>query len=251
MAGENVDTTETELFDLNAGYSDETHAPTETPAVAQVAPVQKVEEPKYVNLKEDEYQKLLKSAEEIDNLKASQQKMMDTVNGRIGRALEEFKGTGVSQVTIDDFPELKNEFPEFAAMQVAGINRALSKRGGGGVDQTKFKEMLQGMLEQVTGSMVDDVLPNWEREVVKPEFATWLSKQDPKTVSMINSTDVRDAAKALRMYADSRKPAKTPEPAVVSTRQKRLDAAAIPKGTGGTQPSRKTDLDDFNAGYNS
>jgi len=263
MPGESevVQPTPEDLNALNVGYSDEPqHQATETPPVVEdkPAPQEVAPEPETVQLKKDEYQKLLSAAAEVDNLKASQQRMMDTFNGRLGRLQEEFKSTGIQEVTVDDFPELKSEFPELAAMQVKGINKILSKRGGGSAAemQALVQQTHAAMREELINSTLDSILPDWDQELKKPEFLDWRNKQDEAVKALCASNSTRDAARVLRLYASRTKeqpkpaPAQTAQPAVsASPRAKRLEAAVAPKATSGNASQKKTDLDELQSGY--
>lgn len=253
-----------DLYDFDEVASDDIQQPTETPAVdGLAAPVVEVVEPKFVQLKEDEYHKLLKAAEEVDNLKASEKKIMDTVYGRVGRALEEFKSSAAPKpVTIDDFPGLKDEHPEIAKMQVQAINAILSKqRIGDPAAAQALADQSNAMRLEFIDSQLDSVVPDWNLEVKKPEFHEWAAKQDASVQALIASPKVRDAAKMLRLYAARTKAAPAPvqaaskpapAPAVspqLTARQQRLQAAVQPKGTGGNASPTKTAQDEMDAGY--
>ncbi len=271
MDGEIVEQTAAELAaeqsDMNAGYSDQ--EPTATPEpVAKpepvVAEVQAVAEaPKPVQLTADEYQNLMRSATEITEIKAAQQKMIDTAFGRIGRAIEDMKATGAQvPVTVEDFPELSAEFPELAEMQVKGLNKVLAKaRGMQAIDPATIEQMVStrtaDLRKELIDSHLDGVMTDWADEVKKPEFAAWMSKQDAATQALSSSDKMTDAAKMLRLYSARPKPVvsqktTTPPVATISPRQKRLEAAVNPRGTGGNAGTGgNTELDDMNAGYNS
>jgi hypothetical protein len=246
---------------MESGYSDEVKEPTETPEpdteTPEPAPI--VEEaPKPVQLTADEYQRLMNSASEIDTIKAAQQKMMDTAFGRIGRAIEEMKSSGSpTQVTIDDFPELSAEFPELAAMQVKGLNKVMSKaRGAPAADTSALEQEFQRRIAEVREDALDglnNVIPDWQQEVKTPAFSEWYGKQGEDIKALAASDKVRDAARMLRLFnARPKTPVKsTPTPSPqVAARQKRLEAAVIPRGTGGnTGSGGNSDLDDMLAGY--
>lgn len=241
-----------DLDQMSAGYSDKPQEPTETPEPA-VTPEPVIEPPKPVQLTAEEYQNLMRSSAEVAELRAAQQKMLDTVNGRIGRALEDIKSSGAAaSVTIDDFPELNAEFPELAAMQVQGLNKVLGKMKGGTAAnpadvQRLVAEQTSALRQELIDSALDGVMPDWSEEVKKPEFSEWMSKQTEEVKALSQSDKVRDAAKMLRLYSQRQKAPATPQ---VSTRQKRLEAAVIPRGTGGNATSAgNTDFDEMLAGY--
>jgi len=256
MAVEDVVNQADELSDMNAGFSDEPQVPTETPE--QVVEVQEqpiVEAPKTVEITEDVYNKLIKAAEEVNDLRSGQQKLLDTVNGRIGRALADIKSAGsVQEVTIDDFPELNAEFSELAPMIIKGVNNAIGKNRGGTVDHSvvekliadKFGTALQDA-RQVALDSLSDIVPDWNGSEHKA-ITDWVATQDDKVKAWADSENVSDAARLLRAYKSRQKTAPTPT-VKPNTRQQRLEAAVIPKGTGGHASTRKTEIEEMQSGY--
>jgi hypothetical protein len=248
-----------DLSQMSAGYNDEPLQPTETP-VAEAIKEPVVETPNTVQLTDEEYQRLMRSATEIDEIKAAQQKMTDTAFGRIGRAIEELKAAGGPVLaTVEDFAELMEEYGEDVTdRQVKGLNKVLSKiRGGVNLGPAEIQRVVSQQTEEIRAELIeshlDGVIPDWKQEVKKPEFGEWMAKQDEATKSLAASDRVSDAAKMLRMYA-SRKtvtaPTQTPKPSV-NPRQKRLEAAITPKGSGGHATESESDLDQMRAGYGS
>jgi hypothetical protein len=122
----------------------------------------------------------------------------------------------------------------------------------------RVEERVAKQTAEVRQDTIDTYLDNivdgdWMDEIQKPEFSMWLDKQPEDIKALAASSKLRDAAKMLRMYQKSKVPMKQPEleqKKDTSTRQKRFEAAVNPKGTGGHASSR-SDLDEFEAGYNS
>lgn len=250
-----------ELSDMNAGFSDEPRVPTETPEPVDEQETVPVEEetpaPKTVEITEDVYNRLLQAADEVNELKAGQQKMLDTVNGRIGRALADIKATGSAQeVTVDDFPELNEEFSELAPMIVRGVNNAIGKNRGGSVDPAfvekviaeKFGTALEDA-RQVALDSLNDIVEDWNGSEHQA-IVDWVDTQGDDVKGWANSQNVSDAARLLRAYKKRPKPAPVQAAlAKPNTRQQRLEAAVIPKGTGGHASTRKTEIEEMQAGY--
>lgn len=152
-----------------------------------------------------------------------------------------------------EWDELKADFPEWSAATEKLLDARLSTVGK--VDMSaiqKVEEQLRNetasIRKEIIDSTLDVVLPNWTEEINKPEFVTWMQAQPAETQALASSDKVCDAAKMLRLYDQFR--SKPPEPVKsnVAARQKRIEAAVTPKGTGGFTPA-KTDMDEFEAGY--
>lgn len=277
MAGENEGVDQaSEMNEMNAGYSDDFVPPTETPAqeVVDAKPVATEPTPQVIEKREltqAQIDKLLQSATEIETIKAAQQKMIDTAFGRIGRAIEDMKATGssIQEVTIDDFPELSGEFAELAPMVVSGVNNALKKNRGAVVDpdmvKRVFADQFGNQFSDIRNAALDglqDIVPEWwPAQGGKPAgkehaaIQAWKATQDKSVQDLAASNNLVDARKFLRLYRDRPKPAPVKSTAAAkpstqtTSRHERLEAAVIPRGTGGHASSKKSDLEEMQAGY--
>jgi len=230
--------------DFDSGFEG---TPTETPA-APTEPV--VEAPKLAQLTEEQLQQLMERSAQLDELKASHDKLQDRVFGKVGgleRQLKEFQQQGRAMpITAEDFAELRAEFPELADLTMKGLERALSKMGqqrDPGNMPVTANDQVETLRQQMIRANLDNVLDGWDAEVKKPEFAEWLNGQGKDVQALQHSDDIRDAARMLRLYRESRTP-----PAKDNSRQRRLQASVTPKGDGGA-PAGPSEEDDFLAGF--
>lgn len=242
--------------DFDAGFDGTDVAPTETPEQAPDAP-------KFVQITEQDYQKLMSGATAIDEIKAAQEKQFGTAFGKIGgieRIINQLQSTsgGNIQVTAEDFEELVSEYPELAELQIKGLNKALSKMQGGGnsITQEQIETLMQQRLDPALSALESKVEtklesrrvarthPDWVDVCKSPEFTAWINTK-PNAAEIVSSNDSDTVIKTINEF----KALKKPKPQT-QTRQNRFADAVTPKGTGGYEESN-TDDDDFNAGFNS
>lgn len=242
--------------------------PTATPAADKVvdpAPAV-VEAPKYAQITEDELNDLRTRAARIDEIKATQDKSFGTAFGKIGgieRVLADLKAGGaLGELSVDDFTELKEQFPELAEMQVAGLNRALAKMKAPVSDPAQFDAKVQELLAPVIARaeaaeqlaqaserrLLTKAHPDWQAVVALPKFGEWAATQPEETRQMLASGWDADAiGQALTAFKKATAPAVAPQ---LAARKGVMAAAVTPRGTGGHAPGNSED-DDFNAGFNS
>ncbi len=236
-----------------------TPAPTPEPTPAPT------EAPKYVQVTEDDWKSLNERAAKIDEISATVEKRLDQAFGKVGgieRIVKELQTKTPEGVAVQldeaDFDELKNEFPEIAALQIKGLNKVLSKFKGT-ADPAEIEKAVNQRLEKIQGdlaeSTLDVVFDGWKDEVKTPKFHAWMKDQAPDVKALAASANFTDAAKLLRLYEKAKNAAPTPAPAPTpsptpappSARQRQIAAAVPPKGDGGTPPGPNED-DDFTAG---
>ena len=152
-----------------------------------------------------------------------------------------------------EWEDLKADFPEWSTATEKLMDSRLAQVNRGNPDEiAKIANDLNGKVDnsrkESIDAVLDGVLEDWDQEVKKPEFSTWMQSQSESVQALGASDNIRDAAKMLRMYAAHQTKASTPPPNV-SARQKRIEAAVTPRGSGGFSQS-KSDADEFEAGYN-
>lgn len=249
--------------DFDAGFSEDTVTPTEKPETTEAPAEPAPQAPKYAQITEEQYQHLLSRATAIDEIKAAQEKQFGTAFGKIGgierlvNQLQAAAPAGQSiEVSEDDFDELRADFPELAAMQVKGLNKALAKVRGSGpaVDPEMLEQRIQERLapeiqrvrEEASQKIVDLTIRqqhrDWNKVVRSPEFAEWLAAKPQAERDAIQYSDDPDVvADHITTFKAAAKAA--------TTRAKRFDQAVTPRGTGGHAPAPDDD-DEFNAGFN-
>lgn len=273
--------------EFNAGFTEEVTLPTPTPAADDDAgepeggkvtePEHKpdtdpvTQEPKYVQITEDELQRLRSAATAIDEIKAESKRQFDSAFGKIGgmqQLLDQLKSQTPSgqavEITEEDFAELKAEWPEMADLSLKGFQRVLSKLKGTGtptatIDVDKLvaervapevEKVRQEYRSEITDLRMqahhkdwktvlnsDDFIA-WEKTLPKDELEKFSKSSDPEVVA-----DFITKFKAAKVAADAK--AKKD-----STRQELIEAAVTPRGTGGHAPAPSED-DDFDAGFKS
>lgn len=165
-----------------------------------------------------------------------------------------------ASVDPKEWAKLKSEFPEWADATEKFIDARIAYAGGNPADQAKIDKLVAdrvaGETAAVRTEMVDSHLDaivdgSWRETTNSPAFGTWLDAQPDGVKALAESNKLTDAAKMLRLFEKSKQapaiPAK-PVPPSVSTRQKRLEAAVTPKGTGG-HAAGSSEMDDLEAGY--
>lgn len=153
-----------------------------------------------------------------------------------------------------EWDELKSDFPEWASATEKFMDARLSKVPA--VDETKIRELEQKLNNETAtlrkesiDATLDAVLPDWDLEVKTPEFSKWMESQSDDVKALAASNSIRDAAKMLRLFSTHKaRSVPEPKPSNVAARQKRIEAAVTPKGTGGFAPA-PTELDEFESGY--
>jgi hypothetical protein len=271
-----------EIDEFDQGFESNDEAQTTTPAAEVLGettdkPAPTAQEhqaaPKYARITEDELKDLRAKATAIDEIKADNKRQFDSAFGKLGgmqQVLDRLQSSTQAgqqiEVSEEDFDELRAEFPELAALHVKGLNKALSRTRGTGaaLDETKFDQLFQQRLSpvlentqvQIELAVGSTLLArdhrDW-REVVgklgdKNEFRTWLDTQTPEYRQQINVTrDPSTVGEALTKFKEAKEAGKKQ---ATNTRQRQLEAAITPRGTGGHAPG-PTEEDEFDAGFRS
>jgi hypothetical protein len=291
----NVDNAADDAF--NAGFNDDATELTTTPEKQDAAPEQVPEQstqadqsaqepagklkpapPEYAQITKQEYESLKAQAASLDELKTSHSQAVNSLNGKYGSMKQMIDRLQASTepgqkvlATIEDFKELVDEgYPDLAEMQMAGVNRVLSRlnvRGTGdqpsaapAFDEAKAKEIFgaefkagsEALREQIRYEMAKDALTDehddWEKVINAPEFTKWRtdnsidSKKDRKGIVFAESQDPRFISKVISDFKAAQKQ--------TAARQSRLSDAVTPKGAGG-HGTGQSEVDEFTAGFNS
>jgi hypothetical protein len=290
----NVDDAADDAF--NAGFSDDQPELTATPEKQGAEPQQTQDESaqvdqsqqepagklkpapvEYAQITKQDYESLLAKAAKVDELASTHAQAVNSLNGKYGSMKQVIDRLQASaepgqkiQATIEDFKELVDEgYPDLAEMQMAGINRVLSKlnlRGTGdkptapAFDEAKAKEIFgaefktgsEELREQLRYELAKDALTDehedWETVIKTPEFAKWNkdnsidAKKDRKGIPFADSQDPRFVAKVISDFKAAQKQ--------TATRQSRLADAVTPKGAGG-HGTGQTETDAFTDAFNS
>lgn len=247
------------------------------PAAAAAEPAVTPPAPKYVQVTEDELKELKSGAATIAEIKAT---LDGKVFGRIGgleRTLKELQASTPSgeaiTLTVEDFEEMKEDFPQLAEMTVKGMNRLLGKlrgtakpaaeTGAPAGEPVDIEKRLKDQLVVAEHNTAQNILSlrheNWREVVglsddgkeVQTPYRDWLAKQPVEyQTSVGNSWDPLVIAKSIDKFK-----AATATPAAPPTddaRNRRLRGAVPPKGSGGLPAGgggAQTEEQGFNEGF--
>jgi hypothetical protein len=251
--------------DLEAGYGDETPTatpePTPEPVVPEVKPAEQPVDP------------LKAVLDRLDKFEATSSKLAGHIGG-LQRSQNEIHASlaaaKAATSAVDDAPtqaqvkdavsnpkkwnSLKEEYPEWAdATEEFLDSRIATLKAPQAIDPEAIAKIVQEQVAGTTSAMsgeivkasLEAVFPGWEDE--RPQIMAWAAKQSDEVKTWVNSPNIRDAAKLLKLYYQP-KPAPA-APKDVSTRQQRIEAAVNPRGTGGHAGGGSSALDDMEAGY--
>ena len=236
-------------------------APVAEPAAAPVEAL-----PEYVQIPKADWEDLKRRTEGFNASEV--QRLINQANGNLGglkQRVDRMSQGGTVEISPDDFKEMREEFgEEYVKSHIAGLQRVLarSRPADTAPDQpanqpttTPAEARLEEMRRQVVDAQLDTVMDgDWRAEVAKPEFSVWMRNQPADVQALGASDNVRDATRMLTLYRKALAAVQTAAPAAPappaapkppSTRQRVLDAAVNPRGTGGhAQPATVDDAFD-------
>lgn len=255
---------EVESADLESGYSDAPE-PATAPEPVVAAPV--AEDPTKALL--DRIEKLearTRNTEgHIGGLNHQQKVLQETLQAASKAASKVDDAPTQAQVTEAmanpaEWESLKGDFPEWASATEKLLEAKISRipRAQPAVDPQIVARMEQTFDAKLDAARYEDALDaldatfeGWREYRLTPEFKKWQSEQTPEIQQLGDSRKFSDAAKMLRLYEKSKvKPEPAPDPKdQILTRQRRLQAAVTPRGSGGNDTARRTELDEMEEGY--
>lgn len=217
------------------------------------------EPPKLAQITEAQFNELMAKANQFDESR----RQIDTLSGHIGGLKQVIEGIKQQRKTLapGQLKRLGAEFPELAqALQedlsdFAAVPAAIDPEEVG----RRVKAEIEPLKQEVQIEILSLRHSDWQEVTSSTEFQQWKATlpQDTRT-ALDNSWDARfiagkltefKAAKAAKDEA-ARKAAEASKRQQTDTRQKRLEAAVQPRGTGGSASNTKA-VDDFSAGWDS
>lgn len=228
------------------------------------------DEPKMMQVPEEEYRKLLDGVAKIEGIESALEKQFGTAFGKIGgieRVLDQLKSSapagGKIELSEEVVADLAAEFPEMAKLQfktlqklVDTINTASPAQVSAAqpspvVDEAAIEKRVRRAIAEETLDEFDAKwretigLPNKDNVIPDTPFRQWLKKQPKEYADRVISTysapvltDALSKFKAVQAKAQGRREV--------------LDAAVEVTGSGGQAPNAAaTDDDDFNSGFKS
>ena len=204
---------------------------------------------------DDEMKDILTKAARVTDLERRMEEDRQKIHGKLGEAfgtlkqLQQSRQSAGVQLTEDDLDEeLREQFPEMAKMQLATLNRVLSKALGGVkpgdtnpqtaasqpapaidpevIDQ-RLAETEDKLSKQYEAKLLSMAHPDWKEQVATDDFKAWLAMQ-PENVrqQLDNSWDASFLSRGIAAFKQWRA-------SVQSARTKktnRLEAAVTPRG---------------------
>lgn len=253
----------------NSSFEAADNAPTETPVV-DVAP--KAEQEKVVAPAAVDPMKVI--LDRLDKYEASHNTLAGHVGG-INRNQVEMKAllaaAQAATSKVSDAPTqaqvreaikdpvewaaLKEEHPHWAdatekmsdarqALSNAALDKKLSEQAAAASEKLRM-ELVNSHLDAIVDG-------KWRESTNSPEFAKWIASQPDAIKELGDSLELTDAAKMLRLFSASKLvvPASIPAPSKeLAARQKRIESAVTPRGSGGNSSTLSTDIDYMEAGY--
>lgn len=222
-------------------------------------------EPQLKTLTVSEYEALMSAASAVEELRTTQSEQIRKAFGKLGEVQQvvnslKSQPSSFAQVSLSDFPEMAEEYPDIANLIVGAANKLGERNRSSGTTvtaeqiQAMVQEHLQATPQPDIRATVEDMVEqrllsrrhrDWV-EVVKAEgFNQWLSKKPAAEAERIrNSRDADEVADAIDAFKKDANPKLTAKP-----QNSRFAESAAPRGTGGPSAKSETPLDDLEAGY--
>ena len=274
---EQVDESTTEqLADEDAGFQSVVENPTDseegTPEIPDVSPpateeeapspdvveetAKHVEDDQPAKISDKEFQRLMKSATDVDEMKAALDKRFDTLAGKLGGLERHFSeqkktGTGKFQLTREHFPELfdkEDGFELFGEKVLVGLNRGLEGLhvGGSGLSKEEVKQAFVDFQKETALGQIADEHEDFQTIVGTgfaqdtpddkvTEYWRWVrSKGAPYYKKMYESNNPAVIVKSLSDFKEFKaKPPAEVKPKGPSPRERQLRAGVQMRSAGG------------------
>jgi Skp family chaperone for outer membrane proteins len=240
----------------------------------------KTEEPSETfTLSQTEMKSLLARLEEIDKLKASQDKAfgrLGTLQETLGK-LQQAQHTGVTpEISDEDMAEISNDFPELGArlkttlQKIMGKSRTSAAAPATPAQQPAFdpaplmsqldaklaeqRSEIEKIKQQSEAKILTALHRDWKQVVNDDKFKLWLQGQSAEYRDKINASwDAEEIGGAIDEFKKAQQPAKPAPTAAPSKQSKanRLEAAVTPQGVKAPDTQQISDDEQFLAGFRS
>lgn len=240
--------------EVAAERTGDTPAPVKTPAPAQepVPAPAAIETPVVEEAKPDP---LAEIATQLKDLQEKFNSRMRNVEGHIGnlngtqkemKTLMEASKAAATQVSdaptqaemkgavgTTEWDELKEQYPEWAKATESLVIANRGQSFDAKAFEATIKDQVRGETEAVRREIIDvaldAVFPGWKTEVQSDGFKAWAGAQPDAVKALMQSDQVGDAAKMLKLYDAARQV--DPAAQIVEARKQKLAAAVgAPKG---------------------
>lgn len=249
--------------DFGAGFeSKETPPAKEKPEPATDARAKEEPAPEYAQLTKSELAELKAAASKTASYDQQLSKAFGTI-GNLQKVINELQTNKKAELSSGAFTKLKEQFPELAEMTKEAVENALSGRPNAEADEARIERLVAQRAVEREVEALEDAHPDWRTIVgavdtaqAQPDpqnpFRKWLATKDATYQARVNGTvSAAILTRAISIFQkETAKPAQRPNPRADSRREQ-IAAAVQPRGDGAPAASRKSEDDEFIAGFNS
>lgn len=234
---------------------------------------------KVVELTEEKYQELLKTAKTLEELTNAVEQFKGTAFGKMGgleRTLKQLQDGQTSgqpaALTPEDLAELRESYPEMTGELEKGLTRILGKIKTGGaapsLDAAALEPLVKPLIETAVKTAKEETKresamerlterhPNWI-DIVGPEgsttdFRTWLkaTKTPEERVAIMDTWNPKAAGNVIDEFLEhQKKTAVPPKKSDTEGRRSRMEQGVQPRGSAPPVPKAPTVDDAFNEGF--
>lgn len=237
---------------------DEATKPGETQPASAPAQQQEQPAPKYVQITEEDFERLKSGASLAEKLKDTADRSFGTAFGKIGGIERELQTLrqGAKRVTIDHktIETLRGEIPELADA-LEQINGLAAVAAAPAVDETKLEELVQARVSPLEQKFETRIVllqhPDMEAIKKSPDFHAYVQALPAEESQvLLNTWDSTVISGHLTKFKQQQAQRKQPQnqPGDDTARRSRMQAAVTPRGNGAQAPA-PSELDEFNAGF--
>ena len=231
-------------------------AETSSTEAAETTTETEVEPPKLAEISDEQFQRLLKSADSLEEIKAAYEQRFNGLGGKIGgieRVLQEFRGSGKkAEVQREHFKELLEDFPEFGEKMLKGLGLTFAEINSVGAAPTvlalteeQIDQRLLAREAERESKRLTKKHKDWQTVVGLPDpktgqlpdtaYRRWLGTQpkeyQDEIAASIDHDEIADSITKFKATLAPTPQNKTGK--VLSERERQLRAGVQPKGAGG------------------
>jgi len=239
--------------------SETTQPGTDQPTGSEPPQGQAAPAPKYVQITEEDFERLKSGASLAEKLKDTADRSFGTAFGKIGGIERELQTLrqGAKRVTIDPktIETLRGEIPELADA-LEQINGLAAVAAAPAVDETKLEELVQARVSPLEQKFETRIVllqhPDMEAIKKSPDFHAYVqalpAEESQVLLNTWDSTVISGHLSKFKAQQAQRKPPPPNPQGDDTARRSRMQAAVTPRGNGAQAPAPSAD-DEFNAGF--
>ncbi len=213
--------------------------------------------PKLAQITEEQFQALMRKADEVDQIRSDARRQIDTLAGHLGgmkQLVDSLKQRG--PMTAGQLKRVSQDYPELAKALQEDL-REFGGAGGPAMDMAEVSRRAQAIVAQeLPKELVKQEVKilrlyhrDWVDVVRSQEFTDWSRTLSPTDQHRLAGNDGEFIADKISEFKARPRPKTGKQMSVpTNTRQRRLEVAVSPKGAGGHAPASAAE-DDFEAGF--